>query len=1048
MQITCPHCSRSLEITGDPPAFCAYCGHSLSTKKPVSTIEFKTEAATQPPAETDTPAPDDEEVPEVVGGYRLMRRLGRGGMGSVHEGEEIATGRRVAIKLISRDYGRSFQAVERFRQEGRLASLITHPRCVFVYAAEEEAGQAYIVMELMPGATLQELVEQNGPLPTEEAVAKVLDILEGLEEAHRKGVIHRDVKPSNCFIETNGRIKIGDFGLSKSLVQGAHLTRTGAFLGTPLYASPEQVRAQLVDESSDVYSAAATLYFLLTGRAPHQSGDAAATLARIASDPAPSMREFRPDIPEELDAIVRRALERARERRWPSLGDFRDALAPFLPGQLSIGGMGMRFGAYVIDSIGLQVVQGILLWTLYGVLDIPRPQFWLAALVGVSLTVLYYGFLEGFWGWSFGKLLLGLRVRRPAGIQRPGLGRAFLRAAVLVLCLNLGSILSAVLLVPYAPTRGGDFARLYEEHFFIWLQSLLLPWTSFMVAAALLFSTARARNGYRGLHEILSGTRVVGVPQPRRRGLQGIRYPTVALLRPPGLPESVGPYEICGALRWSESDKLLLGEDQALARKVWIWLRPEAEGPLSAERRQVTRLSRLRCLGNGCETGWRWDAFVAPEGALLTDLVHEAGRLAWPDVRLLLEELADELMLAREENPLPSSLSLDHVWVEPNGHVQLLDMRGPSARSDPAQARQAAGPLDLLRAVASVALEGRARAPGDKPSPPRAPLPGHATRTLGRLFTNKVSDSTLMQLRDDLRTTRGQPDEVTRSRRTAHVALVGALLCVGLFQMYFAGWITGFTGCWMSHLRLGIRARIEQTLPLLNVSEFAAASTNPLPFERARVATQFAQDATTLERLRHGADEDRRQHEAFLQALSPVLRNQEQVMEQAFDEQLERHWTITGEVRDAAEEFTQDDESRLSAHGIVTVSAVLVPILIVLWPAVWIVFAFLTRGGLSFRLMGIRLADGLGRPAARWRCAWRTLVLWLPLVALLLTSAWAESTYWARWFDNTPEPSLLWASSAGWWLAVVLLITYAVIALWFPTRGPHDRLAGTYVVPR
>src|SRR5262249_32060188 len=255
MLLTCSHCSRTLDLPGDAPSFCPYCGHSLSDNKQIATVAFDHETATRPP--TDTPSPGTQAIPDVIAGYRLLRQLGRGGMGTVHEAEEIASRRRVAVKLISRQFGASSQTVERFRQEGRLASLITHPRCVFVLAADEEAGQPYIVMELMPGSTLQDLVEQKGPLPVEQAVAKVLDIIEGLEEAHRLGVVHRDVKPSNCFLETSGRVKIGDFGLSKSLARAAHLTRTGAFLGTPLYASPEQVRGDSVDEQSDVYSVAA-----------------------------------------------------------------------------------------------------------------------------------------------------------------------------------------------------------------------------------------------------------------------------------------------------------------------------------------------------------------------------------------------------------------------------------------------------------------------------------------------------------------------------------------------------------------------------------------------------------------------------------------------------------------------------------------------------------------------------------------------------------------------------------------------------------------------
>src|SRR5947207_6192778 len=167
----------------------------------------------------------------------------------------------------------SYDSVERLRREGRLASAVSDPRCVFILAADEEAGRPYIVMELMPGTTLGELVSHKGPLAPADAVAKILDVIDGLRAAHRLGVVHRDVKPSNCFLEADGRVKIGDFGLSKSLVSDARLTRTGTFLGTPLFASPEQIKSEKVDAQSDVYSVAATLYFLLAGKAPFQTGD-------------------------------------------------------------------------------------------------------------------------------------------------------------------------------------------------------------------------------------------------------------------------------------------------------------------------------------------------------------------------------------------------------------------------------------------------------------------------------------------------------------------------------------------------------------------------------------------------------------------------------------------------------------------------------------------------------------------------------------------------------------------------------------------------------
>jgi serine/threonine protein kinase len=269
-------------------------------------------------------------------------------MGAVYEAEDAATGRRVAVKLISPSYAGSAESAARFRKEGRLAGRIVHPRCVHVLKVDEEAGRPYIVMELMPGQTLQDLVQQNGPLPVAEAVAKILDVVDGLREAHRHKVIHRDVKPSNCFLEANGRVKVGDFGLAKSLVDAEQLTRAGTFLGTPLYAAPEQVQAEPLDQQSDLYSVAATLYFLLAGRAPHQSGDPAATMARIVLDDAPSLRGLRPDVPPELDRVVLRGLERSRSKRWGDLGEFRKALQPFRPAR----GLAGRLAALLTKLVG------------------------------------------------------------------------------------------------------------------------------------------------------------------------------------------------------------------------------------------------------------------------------------------------------------------------------------------------------------------------------------------------------------------------------------------------------------------------------------------------------------------------------------------------------------------------------------------------------------------------------------------------------------------------------------------------------------------------
>jgi eukaryotic-like serine/threonine-protein kinase len=176
MMLKCPSCHRDLEFSGDRPSFCAFCGHALEQKNQESTIAYDRDAPTLPPSYLAASALGS--VPEVVAGYRLLRPLGTGGMGTVYEAEDTTSGRHIALKLISAEFVASADAVDRFRQEGRLASRIVHPRCVFVLAADEYAGQPYIVMELMPGTTLHDLVRKRGPLPVEEAVVKIIDVIE------------------------------------------------------------------------------------------------------------------------------------------------------------------------------------------------------------------------------------------------------------------------------------------------------------------------------------------------------------------------------------------------------------------------------------------------------------------------------------------------------------------------------------------------------------------------------------------------------------------------------------------------------------------------------------------------------------------------------------------------------------------------------------------------------------------------------------------------------------------------------------------------------
>ncbi|HEV3257819.1 MAG TPA: protein kinase, partial [Gemmataceae bacterium] len=467
----------------------------------------------------------------MVGGYRLLRLLGAGGMGTVYEAEHTASGRRVALKLISAGYLESAAAAERFRREGRVASSITDPRCVFVLAADTDAGRPYIVMELMPGKTLKDLVEEHGPLPAGKAIARTLEVIDGLQAAHRRGVIHRDVKPGNCFLDAEGRIKVGDFGLAKTLVgptgeEGAEpvaapgrldpaLTQAGTFLGTPLFASPEQLRGEPLDFRSDVFAVAATLYYLLSGHPPFKGESVAALTTQIAGSRPPPLRGRRGDVAAALERVVLRGLEHDRARRWRDLEAFRAALLRFGPGRLSIGGLGLRLAAFAIDDLLMLGVWYVLSQALHpwwpgvafnppmtGGVYSPSPWIPIAFLLATVPALLYFGLLEGIWGCALGKRLFRLRVTRMGRDRPPGVPRALARTAILCLLAHLP--LEAVNLLPLDCLTKLVLGLLADSQ----VGGLLL-----------VLSTMRERNGYRGPHEFLSGTCVVrrswSRPSPR-----------------------------------------------------------------------------------------------------------------------------------------------------------------------------------------------------------------------------------------------------------------------------------------------------------------------------------------------------------------------------------------------------------------------------------------------------------------------------------------------------------------------------------------------------
>jgi len=774
MALTCTRCGRGTDYSGERPSFCAYCGHPFPGSVPPeitrtevgadATVDYRrVELTSALPGTMTRRAP----LPESIAGYRLIRKLGQGGMGSVHEAEDSTSGRRVALKLIAPEYTASSPAVERFLQEGRLASAITHPRCVFVLAADQADGWPYIVMELMPGDTLKDLVESQGPLPQGEAVRKIMDVIEGLEEAHRLGVIHRDVKPSNCFLDAHGRVKVGDFGLSKSLLgSDANLTRTGSFLGTPHYASPEQIKGELIDARSDVYSVAATLFYLLTGKPPFEANDATVALARIVSDEPPTVRSIRPEVWSALDSVVLRGLERDRRKRFRSLEEFREALFPFLPGRVALGRVGLRVAAYAFDfcvnsvliSLAL-ILTGLARELMPGTAD-QWLRGWQTEVLTAIVVVGYFALSEVFGTATLGKRLFRLRV---ASVARGG--PAPWRDAIVRLL-----VFAAVVVVPrrvctiFFAHRLRDFVSIGT-----FVQAISFP---------ALFLTARASNGYRGLHEGLSRTAVISLPGMFRRrkaarALFDPAEPSLHMARPEGLPAAVGPFEVDGALVWTGDRRVLLGEDSGLGRPVWIVIHPSGSPPTSTPRRDVGRISRPRWLGSGEIGGRAWDAFVAPIGRPLPDLVRTLGGLDWPQARSILEALAIELDASCEDKTLGDGLCLDRIWVKPDGRVLLLDRALDPLAGSPEEVTapdDQSRALELLRRAAVCAMGGTPDADPSRPVPVGGPAPGHAIPALDRLCRLSTPYAAVAEFRADLDLTRDCAPEMAPFQRLGHAA--------------------------------------------------------------------------------------------------------------------------------------------------------------------------------------------------------------------------------------------------------------------------------------
>jgi eukaryotic-like serine/threonine-protein kinase len=257
--------------------------------------------------------------------YRILRRLGSGGMADVYCAEDNHLGREVALKVLHRRFAQDEEFVERFRREASAAAGLQHPNVVGVFDRGKHDGTYYIAMEYLQGRTLKEIVATEAPLDQARVVDLGRQILEAAGFAHRHGVIHRDFKPHNVILDEDGQAKVTDFGIARA--GASEMTETGSIMGTAQYLSPEQAQGHAVTGASDLYSIGVMLYEMLAGRLPFEGESAVSVALKHLSEPPPAISQLRPDVHPALESVVMAALAKDPAHRWQSADDFAAGLA-------------------------------------------------------------------------------------------------------------------------------------------------------------------------------------------------------------------------------------------------------------------------------------------------------------------------------------------------------------------------------------------------------------------------------------------------------------------------------------------------------------------------------------------------------------------------------------------------------------------------------------------------------------------------------------------------------------------------------------------------
>jgi len=918
------------------------------------------------------------------GGYRILSLLGRGGMGAVYEAEQIANGRRVALKVL----GTSLDTPEmhaRFVREGQLAAAVRHPNVVAVFAAEEIEGVAAIAMEIVPSGTLTDRIRREGPMPPGVAVDTVLQIIDGLEAAHAQGVLHRDIKPANCFLAPDGAVKVGDFGLSISVAKlGENRSdEEREAVGTPAFASPEQLCGEKTDVRADIYSVGATLYYLLTGKCTHEERSVDEVIAAVLAEDPVEPSDVQPGIPNDLSRVVMRCLARKASARFENYSALRAALLPFRSAAPVPAQPGLRFAAGLIDLL-LMIAPSLVFHSAKGSeagMLIERT----AASVGVYLAFVAWEVFcvcipEGLWGAGLGKAVCGLRVVvRGGGV--PGVVRAVTRGVVFALAMHLGDAVTWLFRTPSEYQDAVVNARFLPEEM---LGVLFL---------VLLFVPMRRRNGFAAVQDLLTGTRVILAPV----ALSRLPIPDAPTNQPTQSGKRIGPFVVT-----SREGEWIFARDEALERRVWIRTLAPGTPAVSGTRRDACRTGRLRWLTGRRSPEENWDAYEAPDGAPLDAFL--GGEQPWARVHSWLLDLAEELEASLADGTSIGATGTDRLWLTREGRVVLLDFPAPGSPSGHTRTvRDTISVQEFLHDVAVAAL------------PRRVPLHARDFLTALRSHTFSSPRRVAAQLRDDM----DRPAGVNLQRRLLGVIIapaiaLGIMLTISLSNSRDA---RRFDALWalehgnLPSLRLVIEVQREQ------------AVANPAAAERCSAVLAGRYGKIISGETFWGRPETEPWHEAARKALGAT------VAAGGAELQSTEAW-LEPYVRDRR-------EREKSLHGWLLGGTVAGVNFLLLGALLSLAGTLVSGVPPGLRMNDLAIVTENGEPATRLRALWRGLLGWLPLLIGSLALALCQVVPGAA--GAFPFVAIAFAITLVWLLSLTIRN---------PSRGLSDMIAGTWLVPR